>query len=248
MASHEDQGNAGSEERIEEPSVDDRPISENERQEAFGIIQSVRATLKEIAETRALRKDTEPGAATLADYQKRINYLEPLLEHTLSQSSQMPWTDTFDMLNVARSTFSQYRSAVKWQSSSRLQTLLTEQDRFQRSIGHSRAWYRAVKTLQEALWEHQEICTLSYNEERGQEHWPPSRLKKSALAKAKAGAQKLPDGWQERFDFFNEQSPTYRYAGVLLRFCGLRPAELEGCASAVDRTRRAGPHRRRQSS
>ena len=64
VASYEDQGNAGSEERIEEPSVDDRPISENEGQEAFGIIQSVRATLKEIAETRALRKDTEPGATT----------------------------------------------------------------------------------------------------------------------------------------------------------------------------------------
>jgi hypothetical protein len=43
-----------------EPSVDDRPISENERQEAFGIIQSVRATLKEIAETRALRKTPNP--------------------------------------------------------------------------------------------------------------------------------------------------------------------------------------------
>ena len=228
VASHEDQGNAGSEKRIEEPSVDDRPISENERQEAFGIIQSVRATLKEIAETRALRKDTQPGAATLADYQKRINYLEPLFEHTLSQGSQMPWTDTFDMLNVARSTFFQYRSAVKWQSSSRLQTLLTEQDRFQRSLGPSRAWYRAVKTLQEALWEHQEICALSYDEDRGQEHWPPSRLKKEHTGKSKKLAlKKLPDGWQERFDFFNEQSPTYRYAGVLLRFCGLRPAELE---------------------
>lgn len=221
-------GNAGSEERIEEPSVDDRPISENERQEAFGIIQSVRATLKEIAETRALRKDTQPGAATVADYQKRINYLEPLLEHTLSQSSQMPWTDTFDMLNVARSTFSQYRSAVKWHSTVRLQTLLTEQDQFQRSLGHSRAWYRAVKILQEALREHQEICTLSYDEERGQENWPPSRLKKEHPGKSKKLAlKKLPDGWQERFDFFNEQSPTYRYAGVLLRFCGLRPAELE---------------------
>jgi hypothetical protein len=63
----------------------------------------------------------------------------------------MPWTDTFDMLNVARSTFSQYRSAVKWHSTVRLQTLLTEQDQFQRSLGHSRAWYRAVKILQEAL-------------------------------------------------------------------------------------------------
>lgn len=228
MASHENHGNAGSEERIEEPSVDDRPISENERQEAFGIIQSVRATLKEIAETRALRKDTQPGAATVADYQKRINYLEPLLEHTLSQSSQMPWTDTFDMLNVARSTFSQYRSAVKWHSTVRLQTLLTEQDQFQRSLGHSRAWYRAVKILQEALREHQEICTLSYDEERGQENWPPSCLKKEHPGKSKKLAlKKLPDGWQERFDFFNEQSPTYRYAGVLLRFCGLRPAELE---------------------
>lgn len=227
-AAHEDQDNAGSEERIAELSVDDRPISENERQEAFGIIQSVRATLKEIAETRALRKDTEPGAATLADYQKRLHYLQPLFEYSVSQSSQVPWVDTFDRLNVARSTFSQYRSAVKWQSTSRLQTLLTEQDQFQRSLGHSRAWYRAVKTLQEALWEHQEICTLSYDEERGQENWPPSRLKKEHPGKSKKLAlKKLPDGWQERFDFFNEQSPTYRYAGVLLRFCGLRPAELE---------------------
>lgn len=227
-AAHEDQDNAGSEERIEEPSVDDRPISENERQEAFGIIQSVRSVIKEIVETRALRKDTEPGATTLADYQKRLHYLQPLFEYSVSQSSQVPWVDTFDMLNVARSTFSQYRSAVKWHSSSRLQTLLTEQDQFQRSLGHSRAWYWAVKTLQEALWEHQEICALSYDEERGQEHWPPSRLKKEHPGKSKKLAlKKLPDGWQERFDFFNEQSPTYRYAGVLLRFCGLRPAELE---------------------
>ena len=37
----------------------------------------------------------------------------------------------------------------------------------------------------------------------------------------------LRDGWQDAFLTLNEHSPTYRAAGVLLRYCGLRPAELE---------------------
>ena len=206
----------------------EQPLTEENREEAFGIIRSVRAALEEINADRQRRKDTQAGVTTLADYQKRLNYLLPLFEHCISMASQIPWTDTLDMLNVSRSTFSQYRSAIKWHSTETLQKLLKDQDQMQRSEGQGRHWYRAVQKLRDALDEFKEVLSLSYDEYRGQENWPPKRLTTAHPPKSKKHAlKKLPDGWQERFDFLNEQSPTYRLAGVLLRFCGLRPAELE---------------------
>ena len=206
----------------------DQPLTEENREEAFAIIRSVRAALEEINADRLRRKDTKAGATTLADYQKRLNYLLPLFEHCVSLGSQMPWTDTFDMLNVSRSTFSKYRSAIKWHSTETVQALLSDQDRLQRGQGQNRHWYRAVQKLRDALHEFREVLSLSYDEERGQESWPAKRLTTEHPGKSKKLAlKKLPDGWRERFDTLIEQSPTYRYAGVLLRFCGLRPAELE---------------------
>lgn len=205
-----------------------QPLTEENREEAFNIIRSVRAALKEINADRQRRKDTQAGEATLADYQKRLNYLLPLFEHSISKASQIPWTDTFDMFNVSRSTFSQYRSVIKWYSTETLQKLLKDQDQIQRSQGQDRHWYRAVQKLRDALHEFKEVLSLSYDEYRGQENWPAKRLTKDHPPKSKKHAlKKLPEGWPERFDFLNEQSPTYRLAGVLLRFCGLRPAELE---------------------
>ncbi|MFS4552936.1 hypothetical protein [Comamonas resistens] len=203
-------------------------LSTEQKAEAFSIIKVVRTTRQEIDAVRAYRKDTEPGETTIADYQKRLKYLEPLFEHTVSKSSRIPWTDTFDMLNVSKSTFSQYRSAIKWGCTARLTKLLAAQDQMQRTQGQSLQWYRDVKALEEIWYEYQEICSLSYDEYRGQEDWPPARLKKTHAKHSKKLALKnLPDGWQERFVFVNEQSPTYRFAGVMLRYCGMRPAELE---------------------
>lgn len=203
-------------------------LSPEKKAEAFSIIKVVRTTRQEIAAVRVYRKDTEPGETTIADYQKRLKYLEPLFQHTVSKSSRIPWTDTFDMLNVAKSTFSQYRSAVKWGCIARLTTLSAAQDQMQRTQGQSLQWYRDVIALEEIWYEYQEICSLSYDEYRGQEEWPPVRLEKEHPKKSKKYALKnLPDGWQEQFDFVNEQSPTYRYAGVMLRYCGMRPEELE---------------------
>lgn len=203
-------------------------LSPEQKAEAVSIIKVVRTTLQEIAAVRAYRKDTEPGETTIADYQKRLKYLEPLFEHTVSKSSQIPWTDAFDMLNVSKSTFSQYRSAIKWGCTGRLTKLLAAQDQMQRTQGQSLQWFRDVKALEEIWYEYQEICSLSYDEYRGQEDWPPTRLEKTHAKKSKKHVLKnLPDGWQEQFDFVNEQSPTYRYAGVMLRYCGMRAAELE---------------------
>lgn len=202
--------------------------SPEQKAEAFSIIKVVRTMIQEIKAVRAYRKDTEPGETTIADYQKRIKYLDPLFEHTVSKFSQIPWTDTFDMLNVSKSTFSQYRSAIKWGCTGRLTKLLAAQDQMQRTQGQSLQWYRDVKALEEIWYEYQEICSLSYDEYRGQEDWPPARLEKTHAKKSKKLALKnLPDEWQERFVFVNEQSPTYRYPGVMLRYCGMRAAELE---------------------
>ena len=206
----------------------DQPLTEENREEAFAIIRSVRAALEEINADRLRRKDTKAGANTLADYQKRLDYLLPKFAHCVSTNSRMPWTDTFDMLNVSRRTFSQYRSAIKWNSTQTLRKLLKEQDQLQRGQGPSNDWYRTVQKLQDALQEFEEVLSLSYDERRGQENWPPQRLTTVHPPKSKKHAlKKLPDGWRERFDTLIEQSPTYRYAGVLLRFCGLRPAELK---------------------
>ena len=205
----------------------DRSLTGANREEAFAIIRSVRAALEEINADRLRRKDTKAGANTLADYRKRLDYLLPKFAHCVSTNSRMPWTDTFDTLNVSRRTFSQYRSAIKWHSTETLQALLKDQDRLQRSQGLNNDWYRTVQKLQDALQEFEEVLSLSYDERRGQKKWPPKRLTKDHPPKSKKHAlKKLPDGWRERFDTLIEQSPTYRYAGVLLRFCGLRPAEL----------------------
>lgn len=206
----------------------DQPLTEATREEAFAIIRSARAALEEINADRLRRKDTKAGANTLAEYQKRLDYLLPKFAHCVSTNSRMPWTDTFDMLNVSRRTFSQYRSAIKWNSTQTLRKLLKEQDQLQRSQGLNNDWYRTVQKLQDALQEFEEVLSLSYDERRGQENWPPQRLTTVHPPKSKKYAlKKLPDGWRERFDTLIEQSPTYRYAGVLLRFCGLRPAELK---------------------
>ena len=204
-------------------------ITAEAKTSAFVIVKTARSLVREIDEQRSLRKDTEPGAATIEDYQKKLTWLDTLHEHEVTHSPERPWVAVFDMLNISKSTFSKYRTAVKWRCVSKLVQLLAEQDQVQRSRGHDAQWYASVQKLDELLHEYREVCALAYGEYQGQENWPPSRLMSEHKGKSKKHMlAKLPkDDWQERFLFINERSATYRQVGVLLRFCGVRPAEIE---------------------
>jgi len=189
--------------------------------EAFEIVRTARNLLNLDQENRKKRMDTVPSADTLADYERKCRQVDDEID-----AIQDPWAPPLRMVMSGfapkKQTYTAMRSALKSRAIQRMTTYVTEQDGLQRAGQRGQLWQTTVRLLQVATRDLCAINDLNYDECLMLSGKPrePSESKKGTL-------RKLKRSWQERFLKANESSPKYRVAGLLLRYCGVRPVELE---------------------
>lgn len=191
------------------------------RENAFAIVKTARQRLMLNEESRKFRKDTNPSQSTIADYQKKCNLIDKALE-VYSPGNTNPLQQVMLQHAAAKQTFTAIKSALRWRALDRLREQLSLQDKLQRAPIEDRHWKRAVLEVQSTLGELQAIDAL----DRTECLMLADKTPKASRSKRKI-LPMLPDGWQKNFLDYNQNSPTYRHAGVVLRYCGVRPAELE---------------------
>lgn len=187
---------------------------------AFEIVRCARSLIVHDKATRARRHDTPPNKVTIASYSRKCALIDAALE-----AIQDPWALPLNLVMSRyasrRQTFSNMRSALKWRAVGQLQLQLRAFDEMQRAGIRGEDWQLAVEALSRMSTDLKRILDLDLPEllELSGRKAVGSRSKKFTLRKLKAG-------WRDVFLAANEPSQTYRHAGVLLRYCGLRPWEL----------------------
>ena len=191
------------------------------RDEAFAIVKKARLLISSEKEARKARKDTKASDSTLEDYAKKCARLDA--EMALLQ---YPWGHPIEVVMSRhapkKQTFSAMRSALKRRVLAQIAQALKAQDELQRNGNLSQPWQQMVRELQHCLHDAAVIDGL----DRIQLLEMTGKQAVRSVSKRQQ-LRGLRDGWQDEFLALNERSPTYRSAGVLLRHCGLRPAELE---------------------
>ena len=191
------------------------------RDEAFAIIKKARLLIASEKEARRASKHTKASDQTLEDYAKKCARLD-----TEMALLQYPWGHPIEVVMSRhapkKQTFNAMRSALKRRVFSQTERGLKAQDELQRNGNLTQPWQQLVRELQHCLYDAAVIEGL----DRIQllDHTGKQAVRSASKRQQLPG---LKDGWQDEFIALNERSPTYRSAGVLLRHCGLRPAELE---------------------
>ena len=190
------------------------------RDEAFAIVKKARLLIASEKEARRARKDTKASDSTLEDYAKKCSRLDA--EMALLQD---PWGHPIQVVMgrhaPKKQTFNALRTALKRRVLSQITQGLRAQDELQRGEDLSQPWQKMVCGLQHSLRDAAVIDGLDriqLLDATGQQ-----------AVRSTSKRQQLPglkQGWQDEFLVLNERSSTYKPAGVLLRYCGLRPAEL----------------------
>ena len=191
------------------------------REDAFEIVKKARHLIAQEKETRKARRDTKASDRTLEDYARKCLRIDAEMAQL-----QDPWGHPIEVVMSRhapkKQTFNAMRAALKRRVLSQITQSLKAQDELQRSGNMSRQWQELILGLRRCLYDAVVIDGLDRIQLLDVTGKKPVR----SISKR----QQLPglkQGWQDEFLALNERSPTYRAAGVLLRHCGLRPAELE---------------------
>lgn len=176
--------------------------------------------MKREADQRRIRKDTPTGANTVTDYQSKCEQIDRELDD-LEPGGPNPLMQVMNRHAASKQSFSAIKTALKWRALEKVRELLKTQDGLQRAGDDSNSWRNEVDQLKLASDALVQIQMLNRSEllEMSGAKARQSRSKKRMLPR-------MPVGWQARFLSINEPSKKYRFAGVLLRHCGLRPVEL----------------------
>lgn len=188
--------------------------------ECFAIVKAARDQIVAEAAQRRKRMDTPAGAKTVADYAKKCAQLDRELED-LEPGGPNPLMQVMGRHAGAKQSFSAIKTALKWRALEKVRELLKIQDGLQRAGNASSAWRHAVEQLRLASGGLAQIEMLKRDE-----LLEMSGAKRRASRSKRMILPRLPDAWQNRFLTINEASKSYRFAGVLLRHCGMRPVEL----------------------
>jgi hypothetical protein len=187
----------------------------------MAVLSQISKTIKDRKQQRKERKDAEPSRETVDGYERDYALLSQRRLHVADQPPEIAWQTVMSQHAANSSTFYTYRAALVWQAQSYLKELLVISKEFDSQscqdvlatlfpyIEHAYEELRVRSSLDHAL------CLQMAGE--------PVR-KKNSRSKDLAY---LPDGWRDRFLDYCANSPTYRDASVLLRFCGMRPCELK---------------------
>lgn len=169
---------------------------------------------------RISRKDTVASETTIDVYRRKCKQIDEELQGTdLDDPDRLQRVMT--RLAVKKQTFSLFKAALKWRVSASIQELLKSQNALQRAGDRSAKWFRHVDELLKVMQAFSKIDALDRSRclEASGLVGKPGRSKRVDLPS-------LPERWQERFLKAIASNRTYGDAGVLLRFCGVRPVEL----------------------
>lgn len=189
--------------------------------EAEFLCERANQLLDQLERQRIERRDTRPSKATLAGYQKDIDYLTAQRKDFLGKEAS-PWFEVLVSHGQRKTTFNTYRAALTWWVSGQLKSLISARQTYELNFGAD-VWKTALAPdIGSKLLELMSIRGLTYERVHAWTGEPnkPSRSRKHDL-------QYLDAGWLDRLVQCCASSPSYRSACVLLRFCGMRPAELE---------------------
>lgn len=196
-------------------------LAPQERDQALRIVRQARSLMTVEKEARRSRKDTPASDKTLQDYAKKCARIDAEIEHL-----QEPWGLPIEVVMSRhaphRQTFNAIKSALKRRALSNVSGLLKTQDALQRTGDPDEAWAHVVRKL----W----LATVQVDVISGLDRTTLLELTDRQAVRSRSKRQQLKwlkPGWQDLFVTLNASSPTYKSAGVLLRFCGLRPVELE---------------------
>lgn len=204
-----------------EQHVDSYEARELSEDEINDIVQGARAAVKEATASRGFRKDTQPSHQTLADYAKKCAQIDREIDHA-ELGRPKPWLFALVPHAASEQTFYAYRAALSHRAFHQLNTSLHELDVHQRAGSRDLQWRLLVLQTRRALNDWKGVRAVERTECLA---WSDKEPK--ASHSKKEDIPRLPQQWRDQFLSVNETSRTYRYVGVLLRYCGMRPDELE---------------------
>ena len=178
--------------------------------EAFEVVKSARALLRADSNARFSRRDTEPSASTVADYERKCQLIDDAVAAVQDEWAS-PLTVVLSRYAGSKQSFLKMRAAVKWRAIRKIRMMLSAQDAMQVATGRTLKWRRSVQTIRAALREFREIEAL--------QHADCLMLADRSIKRSKSKMNTLrmlkPD-WRDNFLALNDASPTYRAPGLLM--------------------------------
>ncbi len=206
------------------------------------VVMDARTLMREIAQRRKDRHDTEPSDATVEKYKALVKVLlQRAVDMQVSGPKHEPGSEqanSLPSLCVAiagyaanASTFYTVRSAAAWVVQRKVAALLTQQDRLQRAGGATAEeggsqvlaeWGQCVDALGVAAQLLRDIQGVDLQRAREFSAAVPVAPKSKRLVLKKAE-----EGWRDEYFRITAQSRQYRHAALLQGLCGMRPLELQ---------------------
>ena len=206
----------------------------------YEVVIEARTLMREIAQRRKERHDTEPSDATVEKYKALAKVLlQRAVDMQVPASEQEPvQVNSLPSLCVAiagyaanASTFYTVRSAAAWVVQRKVIALLTQQDRLQRTVGTTAEeggsqvlaeWGQCVDALGASAQLLRDIQGMDLQRARELSAAVPVAPKSKRLVLKKAE-----EGWRDEYFRITAQSRQYRHAALLQGLCGMRPLELQ---------------------
>lgn len=190
------------------------------RHDAMAIVGRAKTALAKIARQKAKQKSKEPNAKTIQNYRKKCEVIDRYIE-TLQEPTESPIRLALSVYAPKKQSFYAMKAALQWRSRTALEDGLRRLFSLGRFDSDNLQCILEIGKLQSSCSHHDELCSIELTDSLVLS----GRLPRPARPK-KLVLPRIEHNWRERFLEINFKSPKYRSAGVLLSFCGLRPAEL----------------------
>ncbi|MCV2367668.1 site-specific integrase [Roseateles oligotrophus] len=190
----------------------------------FEVVRSARSLMREIAQSREKRKDTEPADGTTEKYRQLTKVLLKRAKQVPHGVNSMPSVCVALADYAAKgNSFYTMRSAAAWVVQGKVAQLLKQQDQLQRQPpSATKEWSNSVDSLNAAMQLLRSIQGLDLKSARHLSAAVAVAPKSKRLVLKKAD-----ESWREEYFRVTAQSSKYRHAALLQGLCGMRPLELE---------------------
>lgn len=172
-------------------------------------------------EQRIRRRNTKPSIKTIRDYEKKFDRILGGFNQAKGNNEERVLA-VFSSYATSKNSFKSMRAAIKFSLKKMMLALVKRAIKFNRESGRQGKYEQKIaQHLQQILGILRVVDDLDRTKilEKLNRTTQRVRSKKNQLPLLKTG-------WQDRFLEVNEKSRVYSDAGVLLRYCGLRPEEL----------------------